>query len=224
MSEVIRLENVVCMTPDNWRAVNGISLCIGEQEHVMLCADSGISSDALMRIIAGVEKPSSGEVFVLSQAVHAMSSGEAAVFRNRHIGAVLEEPGFIDKLSIAENISLPLIIRGINRHRSREAAEDLLNTLGIRHVANALPAQLSVYETRAAGIARALITKPKILLLNEVTARLSVRDSEKITETLSVIGEYGGCTALWIGNIANEAIHANRTIRLENGKIREDRK
>ena len=103
MKDIIRLKNVVLVTQDNWSAVNGLSCRIGENERVMFCgnADSG---KALMRLIAGMDKPSTGSVFVLNQAVHAMSCSEAADFRNKYIGVALEEPGLTDKLSVAKNV------------------------------------------------------------------------------------------------------------------------
>ncbi len=223
MNEIIRLENVVWMTQD-WRAVNGISCRIQENERVAFCGGSGSGKDALIRLIAGMDKPSSGSVWVLNQAVHEMSSAKAAAFRNRYIGVIQRDAGFMEGMSVAENILLPLVIRGARRSQQRKAADDLLKMLGICHVAQALPAQLSAYEARAACIARALITKPKILLLNEITSRLSERDAEKITGTIRVVAEYGDFTMLWFSDSADNTHDSHRTIYLENGKIREDMK
>lgn len=222
MSEIIRLDNVVWMARDNWRAVNGISLCVQEHEWVRICADRS-SGDALMRLIAGMEAPNSGSVYVLNQDVQAMSRSEAAAFRNRHIGVVLEEPDFLDKLSVAENVSLPLVVRGMSRQQSKKAAADMLSTLGIQHLAAARAVHLSNLERRTAGLARALITKPQILLLNGVTLRLSERDTQKIIETIHAAVPYGDCTMLWFDGI-NSALCTHRTIQLEYGKIREDGK
>lgn len=222
MSEIIRLENVVWMTQDNWREVNGISCRIQENDRVTFCGGSGSGKDALMRLIAGMEKPSSGSVFVLNQAVHAMSGNESGDFRNRYIGIVQPQSGFMEKISVSENISLPLIVRGINRNQSHKAAVDLMKLLGIHRVAYAYPAQLSNYETRAAGIARALITKPRILLLNDVLSCLLERDADKIIETISVIVGYGDFTMIWFSDSVNNRFNPNRTIQLHNGKIREE--
>ena len=222
MSEIIRLENVVYMVRENWRAVNGISCRIRENERVMFCGGSNSGKDALMRLIAGMERPNAGSVSVLNQAVHEMSGTRAAAFRNRYIGVVQREAGFMERLSVVENISLPLVIRGVNQSPRKKEAVDLLKMLGIYHVAQALPTQLSAYEARAASIARALITKPKILLLNEITLRLSEKDAEKINETIRVIAGFGDHTILWFSDSVNKTLGTNRTIYLENGKIRED--
>ena len=221
MSDIISLKNVVFMTHDDWRAVNGISCCIRENERVTVCGGSNSGKDTLMRLIAGMDMPNSGSVFVLGQAVHELGNDKAAVFTNRHIGIMQRESGFIEAMSVAENISLPLMVQGIKRDRRMKEADNLLKMLGIQHVAQARPALLSTYETRTACIARALITKPRLLLLNEVTSRLSERDSDKIIETMNVAASYGDFTTLWFSDSDNK-FDTNRTIQLDNGKIRED--
>lgn len=223
MSEVIKLENVIRVTRNNLRAVNGVSLCVQERERVMVCGGFCSGKGELMCLIAGMDRPSSGTVFVLNQAVHEMSRDEASSFRNRHIGIVQPEPGFMEGLNIAENISLPLIVRGVRRDLRGKAVEDLMEMLKIRHVAHAYPAQLSTYEARLACIARALITKPRILMFNEITALLSEREAKKVIEAISPILQSDEYTMLCFADDISSALHMSRTIRLKNGKIYEDR-
>lgn len=222
MNDTIRLEHVVLMTQNNRRALSDVSCRIKEKERVAVCGGSDSGKVELMRLIAGMDKPSSGSVLVLDQAVHKMNTGKAAVFRNRNIGTVQREPGFMERLNVAENVSLPLAVRGASRDQRKKEADELLKMLGIAHVAQAYPAQLSAYETKAACIARALITKPRILLLSEAASRLSERDSDKIIETIGVVAEYGDFTMLWFGESRDNRVNTDRTIQLENGKIRED--
>ena len=223
MSEIIKLENVIRVTRNNLRAVNGVSLCVQERERVMICGGFSSGKGELMRLIAGMDQPSEGSVFVLNKAVHEMSRDEAASFRNRHIGIVQPEPGFMEGLSVAENISLPLIVRGVRRDHREKAVEDLMEMLKIRHVAHAYPAQLSTYEARLAGIARALITKPRILILNKITALLSERQAEKMIGTISAIPQADDYTMLCFADDINNTLQMSRTIQLKNGKIYEDR-
>ena len=222
MSEIIKLDNVIRTTSNNWSMINGISLCIRENERVMISGRSDSGKDTLMRLIAGMDKPSSGSVVVLNEAVHAMNSEAAAGFRNRNIGVVQPEPGFMERLNIAENISLPLIVRGIRRDQRKKAAEEMLRMLEIWHVAPAYPAHLSIYEARVASLARALITKPLILMLNEVTFRLSEREAKKIIGTINAISQNGDYTIIYFGDDINNRLHTNRTILIENGMVRED--
>lgn len=223
MSEIIKLENVIRVTRNNLRAVNGVSFCVQERERVMVCGGSGSGKGELMRLIAGMAQPSAGSVFVLNQAVHAMSRDEAADFRNRHIGIVQPEPGFVEGLNVAENISLPLIVRGVRRDRRGKAVDDLMEMFRIRHVAHAYPAQLSTYEARLACIARALITKPRILMFNEITALLPEREAKKVIEAISLILQSDEYTMLCFADDISSTLNMSRAIRLKNGKIYEDR-
>lgn len=222
MSEAIKLENVIRMIRNNFRTVNGMSLCVQERERVLICGGFGSGRGELMRLIAGMDQPSAGSIVVLNQAVHAMSADEAARFRNRNIGIVEHEPGFMEGLNVAENISLPLIVRGVRRDHRGKAVEDLMELLKIRHVAHAYPAQLSTYEARLACIARALITKPQILMFNEITALLSEREAKKIIDTISAIPQSDEYTILCFADGINNTLHMNRTIQLKSGKIYED--
>ena len=223
MSEMIKLENVILMTRNKLRAVNSVSLCVQERERVMICGGFESGKNELMRLIAGMDQPSAGSVFVLNQSVHAMGRDEAASFRNRYIGIVQPEPGFMEKLSVAENITLPLTVRGVRRDHRGKAVESLMEMLNIRHLAHALPAQLSICEARLACIARALITKPRILMFNEITAFLSEKEAQKIIETINGIPPLDEYTMLCFANDINNMLQMSRTIQLKNGKISEDR-
>ena len=223
MSEMIKLENVIRVTRNNLRAVNGVSLCVQERERVMVCGGFGSGKDEMMRLIAGMDRPNSGMVFVLNQAIHEMGRDEAASFRNRHIGIVQPEPGFMEGLSVAENISLPLTVRGVRRDRRGKAVDDLMEMFRIRHVAHAYPAQLSTYEARLACIARALITKPRILMFNEITALLPEREAKKVIEAISLILQSDEYTMLCFADDISSTLNMSRAIRLKNGKIYEDR-
>ena len=113
MSEIIRLENVIKMLAGNRRAINGVSLTIQAKERVAIHGASGSGKTTLARLIAGMERPSSGRVFVLDKAVHDMDADTAAVFRSRHIGLIARHPAFMENLTVLENVALPLMIRGI---------------------------------------------------------------------------------------------------------------
>lgn len=223
MNEIIRLENVVKMVHGNQRVGNGVSLRICEKERVAVCGNPGSGKSMLMRLIAGMEPPSDGKIFVLGKVVHEMEADKAAVFRNWNIGIVHREPRLMERLNIFENVSLPLAIQGIPLPKRKQMVKEQLKTLGISHIAHALPAQLSAYEACVASIARALITQPKILLLHEVISGLSERETEQIAGMINAISKYGDYTMLSFSVNAIKALRTDRTILLEYGKIQEDR-
>ncbi len=223
MDEIIMLENVVKMTDTNRRILSGIKLCIHEKERVLVCGNPGSGKDMLMRIIAGMDKPSDGKVFVMGQAVHEMDSDSTAQFRNRHIGIIRRDSGFMDKLSVYENISLPLAIRKEPSVKRKQAAKEMLKILGISHIAHAYPSVLSTYEKLVACAARALITHPEILMMYEVTADLSEREKEEFTGLMNAILQYGEYTVILFSAEPSNALCTDRTFLIEHGKIREER-
>ena len=223
MSKVLRLENVVRMAHGGLRAVNGVSLTIREKERVAICGGPGSGKGTMMRLIAGMEPPSDGQIFVLDKAVHQMNANEAADFRNRNFGFIQRETGFMERLNIYENVTMPLAIRGVPAPQRRKAAMELMKMLGISHIAHACPAQLSVYEARVTTVARALIAQPKLLLLYEADVGLTEREAEQLTGTLNGISQFGDYTVLSFGVNTIEGLRTDRTIRLEYGKVQEDR-
>lgn len=221
MNEVIRLENVVKMYPGARRAVNGISLSIGDRQRVIISGPAGSGKRALMKLIAGMEAPSSGSVNVLGHAVHDMGADTAARFRNKYIGLVPGAPGFLERLTVLENIELPLAVQGVAQPQRRKAAQQQLKTLGITHISYAYPSQLTALEAQVASAARALIAQPKILLLQDILTPLSERETEQFAGTMNALWEYGDYTALYFTASA-PALKADRKITLEHGKIQED--
>jgi ABC-type lipoprotein export system ATPase subunit len=222
MDEAIRLENVVKMYPGAKRAVNDLSLCIGEKQRVVISGALGSGKHTLMKLIAGMEAPSSGSITLLGKAVHAMDADAAARFRNKFIGVVPESPGFLERLTVLENIELPLAVQGTAPAQRRSRAIEQLKALGIPHIAHAFPSQLSVLEGQIASVARALIIKPKILLMFETGAGLSGKETERFSGTMDAVWKYGDHTALYFTASEGSAANADRHYKLDHGKIQED--
>jgi ABC-type lipoprotein export system ATPase subunit len=221
MNEVIKLENVVKMYPGARRAVNDITLSIGENERVIICGPAGSGKRTLMKLIAGMEAPSSGDITVMGKALHNMDPETAARFRNKFIGVVPETPGLFEGLTVLENLELPLAARGTAPPLRRKAALEQLKTMGIKHISYAYPLQLSALEGQIVSVARALITQPKILLLDDILATLSEKETEQFAGTMHAVWEYGYCTVLNFAGTA-PALDAERRITLCHGKIQED--
>lgn len=222
MSEIIRLENVIKMSSDGRRAINGVSLSVSEGERVAICGAPGSGKTKLARLIAGMERPSSGKVLVLDKAVHDMDADTAAAFRSRHIGLLARHPAFMESLTVLENVALPLTIRGILLTQREKTAKELLKTLGLTYTVNARPTQLSPLEAKLVSIARSLITQPQIMLLDDAAADLPERDVIQIKGILHALSQFGECTILEFSGEKNGLICADRTMNLERGKIQEE--
>ena len=172
----------------------------------------------LMKLIVGMERPSAGEIFVMGEALHEMDADRASEFRCRTFGICLKEPSFMPNLTVWENVALPLMIRGVDVLKRERAAKAQLKQLGIRQIAYAYPAQLKPQEAQIASLARALITKPPVLLLEELTAGLSEKQAGQVTDALHT----ATTDATIIHFTEGEIPGAQRRFILEHGQLREE--
>jgi ABC-type lipoprotein export system ATPase subunit len=213
MEEVIRLDNVVKMHGSGIRAINSVSFSVFKGENVMISGSPGSGKTTLARLIAGVDRPSTGQIFVLGKSLNEMGKDMAAAFRNKYIGIMQRDPVFLDNLSVLENVALPLMLHGeVTVQRNRKAKEQL-KTLGLQYAGHAHPSQLTLLERHKAAIARVLITQPKILLLDDFAADLA--ETEEIKRTLHALCCYDSYTVVEITGAVQCLICADRTIKLD---------
>lgn len=222
MNEAIRLENVLKQYPPRTRAINGVSMRVAAGERVCVSGAPSSGKTTLLRLIAGIEPVSSGSVFVFGTPLHALDNGARADFRNAMFGIIGRKPALFGALSVAENAALPLLIRGVQTAKSLQAARVTLDALGIAHLFGTRSVQLTPVEACLAAIARALVTEPKILLLDEPYADLSERDAQKIADRLDALGRSGGCTMLYFAGAPN-ALPIDKKFILHYGELREDK-
>jgi ABC-type methionine transport system ATPase subunit len=222
MKEIIRLENVIKMYPGGRRAINDVSLAIYERERIEIIGSQGSGKNTLVRLLTGMEKPSEGKITVLDKAVEKMSPEIASIFRSRHFGIVLRDAGLMERLTVLENAALPLAIRGIVRGKRNKAAREQLKALGVDLLANAYPKQLLPYEKQLVSIARALVAKPEILILDEVNAGLSQKETDRVSGLVNVLSQFEDFTVLNFCEMGRGFV-ADRNYRLEYGMIQEDR-
>lgn len=220
---IIRLDHVVKMLPEGVRAVNGVSLCVPAGERVLVHGAPGSGKSVLMRLVAGMDAPSDGEIHVLDEAMHAMDADAAADFRNTHMGVMLRKPCLLPRRTVLENAALPLAIRGMPLARRNQAAKKKLKALGFGHMAHVCPGQLTPFQAQAASLARALITEPSILLLDEIFAGLTARDSENLAGIIDAVIQFGQFTVVAFSASDRWPMDTDRYIELDHGMIREDR-
>lgn len=222
MSEFIKFENVKKIYSDGRYAVKDVSFVIHEKEYVLFhgAPESGMS--ALIRLFSGLDAPTDGKIFINDRALHEVSRDEAADFRNLNFGIVQETPCFLEHINLLENVALPLTVRGVSAHKRIKAAKQQLKDLGILYATRAYPKQITTYEAQIASIARALVARPKILLLEDITAGFSERESRQILDIIEDVRKHGECVIIHFSGTKSGLLSADRYFTLDHGMIGED--
>ena len=175
-----------------------------------------------MHLLGGVDKPTSGKVFIDGQDIYAMKDDKLCIFRRRQVGLIYQFYNLIPILNVVENITLPSNLDG--REVKKEKLEEILKLLGLQNRKNHLPNQLSGGEQQRTSIGRALITSPAIILADEPTGNLDSKASEEIVSILKMSNKKYHQTIIMITHNLEIAKEASRIIKLEDGKIVEDTK
>ena len=175
-----------------------------------------------MHLLGGVDKPTSGKVFIEGQDIYAMKDDQLCIFRRRQVGLIYQFYNLIPILNVVENITLPSNLDG--REVKKEKLEEILKLLGLQNRKNHLPNQLSGGEQQRTSIGRALITSPAIILADEPTGNLDSKASEEIVSILKMSNKKYHQTIIMITHNLEIAKEASRIIKLEDGKIVEDTK
>ncbi len=205
---------------DEIRALDDVSLGIERGEFVAVVGSSGSGKSTLMHLLGGLDYPTRGKVVIDGVDIFSLKPDKLTVFRRRFIGFVFQSYNLIPELSVYENVTLPLGLDGIKADENE--VRELLSTLGIADRLNSLPCQLSGGQRQRAAIARALITKPHLILADEPTGNLDSKNSLEVTRTLISLNERFGQTIVLVTHNEGLAQMAGRLIRIEDGRIVSD--
>lgn len=221
--EVLRTEklNKVYGNSENKvEAIKDISISVKRGEFVAIMGPSGSGKSTLLHIIGGIERPTSGKVFIDGIDIYSMTDEQLAIFRRRQIGIVYQFYNLIPVLNVVENISLPLVLDGrkINDVRINE----MLEMLNLTHRANFLPGQLSGGQQQRVSIGRALINAPAIVLADEPTGNLDSKNSQDILELFKLSNRKYKQTLIIITHDEEIALQADRIITIDDGKVIKD--
>ena len=198
--------------------LKGISFQIMSGEFVSIMGPSGSGKSTLLGIIAGLDNPTSGQVFIDGIDITSMSEGKLASVRNNKIGMVFQAFNLIPTLTAQENVEVPLYV---GKHKGSHSArsKELLDLVGLTHRLNHRPNQLSGGEQQRVAIARALATDPAFVLADEPTGNLDAKNSENVLKLIAYLRAQTGKTFIIATHDLNVASHAGRIIRLLDGRI-----
>ena len=203
-------ENRVC-------ALNGVDFSVREGEFVAIVGSSGSGKSTLLNLIGALDSPTEGEVYVRGMALAGMSRDEQTVFRRRNIGFVFQNFNLIPVLNIYDNIVLPLKLDG--RKADRKFAEELIRSLGLWDKIRQTPYTLSGGQQQRAAIARALITRPAVVLADEPTGNLDSHTGMEVISLMKLLSRKFCQTLVVVTHNAEIAQMADRMVRIEDGKI-----
>lgn len=202
------------------RALDDVSFLIQQGEFVAIIGPSGSGKSTLLHILGGVDRPTSGHVFLDGKDVYSQNEEQLAIFRRREIGLIYQFYNLIPVLDVEENMTLPVLMDG--REVNEKRLKELLHTLGLEGRKKHLPNQLSGGQQQRVSIGRALMNAPAIVLADEPTGNLDSKNSQEIMELLKLSNQKYGQTLVVITHDENLALQADRIISIEDGKIARD--
>ena len=221
--EILRVEHlskIYGKGENEVRALDDVSFSVEKGQFVAIIGPSGSGKSTLLHILGGVDRPTSGKVFLEGQDVFAQNEDQLAIFRRRQVGLIYQFYNLIPVLNVTENITLPVLMDG--RKVNQERLDDLLTTLALKGRENHLPNQLSGGQQQRVSIGRALMNAPAVVLADEPTGNLDSKNSQEIVDLLKVSNEKYGQTLIIITHDENIALQADRIIAIEDGRITRD--
>lgn len=220
LMQIQHLSKVYGQGENQVRAVDDISFTVEKGEFLAIIGPSGSGKSTLLHILGGVDRPTSGKVFVDGQDVYAQNEDQLAIFRRRQVGLIYQFYNLIPVLNVVENMTLPVLMDG--RQVNQERLEELLDVLGLRGQEKHLPNQLSGGQQQRVSIGRALMNAPAVVLADEPTGNLDSKNSQEIVELLKMSNKKYGQTLVIITHDENIALQAHRVIAIEDGRITRD--
>ncbi len=199
-------------------ALDGVDLSVETGEFVSIVGTSGSGKSTLLHMLGGLDRPTSGKVYVDSQDIFALRDDALTIFRRRKIGFVFQSYNLVPVLNVYENIVLPIELDG--NPVDQDYVRQIISVLGLDAMQTRLPSQLSGGQQQRVAIARALATKPAIILADEPTGNLDSRTSQDVLSLMKVTSTQFGQTIVMITHNEEIAQLSDRIIRIEDGKIR----
>ena len=201
-------------------ALDNVDLALEKGSFTAIVGASGSGKSTLLHLLGGVDRPTSGNIYIEDTDISTLNMEELAVFRRRKVGLVYQFYNLIPTLNVRKNILLPILLDGRKPDEAR--FEQIVNTLGLSDRLSHLPRELSGGQQQRVAIARSLIYQPVILLADEPTGNLDRRNSEETIELLKLSNQRYGQTVLLITHDEKTALMAERILTLEDGKIVRD--
>ena len=223
--EILKVENlnkIYGKGENEVKAVNNISFSVEKGEFVAIVGASGSGKSTLLHLLGGVDRPTSGRVFMDGQDIYKLNDEQLAIFRRRQVGLIYQFYNLIPILNVEENITLPCNLDG--KEVKQEKLDEMLKTLKLENRRKHLPNELSGGQQQRVSIGRAIINNPAIMLADEPTGNLDSKASEEIISLLRLSNKKYNQTVIVITHDEKIALEADRVITIDDGRIIKDEK
>lgn len=224
---VIKAENIVKTYKTGKievKAVRGISLEIEKGEFTALVGASGCGKTTVLNILNGLDNPTSGNVFLSNKNLNDMTEKELSDFRRDHVGFIFQSYNLIPVLSVKENIEYVMTLQGVKKEEREKRVEEILKIVGLEEMKNRFPSEMSGGQQQRVAVARAVVTKPDIILADEPTANLDSQTGIELLDMMKDLNENYGTTFLFATHDSLVMDRAKRLIKLQDGRIINDTK
>ena len=200
------------------QALSDVTFSVEQGEYVAIMGESGSGKTTLLNILAALDRPTSGQVLLNGRSLSGIRESELAAFRRCNLGFVFQEFNLLDTFSLRDNIVLPLVLAGRNHREMDRSLEPVARKLGIDDILSKYPYEVSGGQKQRAAVARALITKPQLLLAGEPTGALDSRSTEGLLQAFQEINE-AGQTIVMVTHSTKAASHAKRVLFIRDGAV-----
>ena len=200
-------------------ALNGIDFSLHKGEFCAIVGPSGSGKSTLLNMLAGLEKPTRGEIVIAGKHIEKLSERQLVTFRRENVGFIFQSYNLLNTMNAVENVALPLSFRGIPRKKRLETARTFMKLVGVEKQADHMPNQMSGGQQQRVGIARALVVSPKIIFADEPTGNLDSKTTMEVIRLMRKIVREQNQTLVMVTNDNTLASYADRLIHVIDGKI-----
>ncbi len=199
--------------------LQGIDLEIRTGEQVAIVGSSGSGKSTLLHLLGGLDDPNEGEIWIMGHSLNQLNAAERGRWRNQHLGFIYQFHHLLPEFTALENVSMPLLIRGIPTGQAKERSEDILDKVGLAKRLHHKPGELSGGERQRAAVARALVTQPRCVLADEPTGNLDPRTAEQVYERMLELNQSIGTSLVVVTHAPALASRMDRIFRLDEGRL-----